>query len=192
MEKVGGGEIHWKCCRWKVKEEISLENNESKALLFTSLPSLSSSSHNLRNATSRRGPPGHYGLWALAFLLLGPLSPPVVTGAKGNNGSHGEGGGGGGDPSSSAAVQEKFDPLGPKVRCEYLPEDFLSCRELVDWKGNKTARDLKGHGCVTVSAFQPQLYKATMIINYYFLSSGEEIGMKKWNTGPECANHFRE
>jgi hypothetical protein len=44
-----------------------------------------------------------------------------------------------------------FEPLGPKVRCDFLPLDFLSCAELVDHKGNKTMRDKLGYGCLTVS-----------------------------------------
>jgi len=44
---------------------------------------------------------------------------------------------------------ETFDPLGPKVKCEYLPMDFLSCLEPKDHRGNKTAKDKDGYGCVT-------------------------------------------
>lgn len=41
-----------------------------------------------------------------------------------------------------------FNPLGPLVKCSFLPDAFIECHPLVDHKGNKTARDLMGHGCV--------------------------------------------
>ncbi|XP_035705970.1 TM2 domain-containing protein 2-like isoform X2 [Folsomia candida] len=48
---------------------------------------------------------------------------------------------------NDSAPDEVFDPLGPKVRCDYLPLDFLHCDDLEDHRGNKTARDNKGYGC---------------------------------------------
>lgn len=67
---------------------------------------------------------------------------PTALGAKNGNGNQ--------NHSQQKEPVEKFDPLGPKVRCEYLPLDFLFCAELVDHKGNKTAQDLLGYGCVKV------------------------------------------
>lgn len=43
-----------------------------------------------------------------------------------------------------------FNPLGPLVRCDYLPMDFLECDPLVDHKGNDTAQKRDGHGCLKV------------------------------------------
>lgn len=51
---------------------------------------------------------------------------------------------------NDSAPDEVFDPLGPKVRCDYLPLDFLHCDDLEDHRGNKTARDNKGYGCTKV------------------------------------------
>lgn len=56
--------------------------------------------------------------------------------------------------SVHAAQQSKekdsseHNPLGPLVKCSFLPLDFLECQEPVDHKGNRTARDEVGHGCV--------------------------------------------
>ncbi|ODM90667.1 TM2 domain-containing protein 2 [Orchesella cincta] len=43
---------------------------------------------------------------------------------------------------------EIFDPTGPKVRCDYLPLDFLECDPLMDHMGNSSAKEVEGHGCV--------------------------------------------
>lgn len=41
-----------------------------------------------------------------------------------------------------------FNPLSPLVKCSFLPMEFLDCKEPVDHKGNKTARDEMGFGCL--------------------------------------------
>ncbi|XP_037028470.1 TM2 domain-containing protein CG11103 [Bradysia coprophila] len=41
-----------------------------------------------------------------------------------------------------------YNPQGPLVKCSFLPIDFLDCKEPIDHKGNKTARDEVGHGCL--------------------------------------------
>lgn len=40
------------------------------------------------------------------------------------------------------------NPLSPKVLCSFVPMEFLECKEPIDHKGNKTARDEMGHGCL--------------------------------------------
>lgn len=42
----------------------------------------------------------------------------------------------------------EYNPLGPLVKCSFLPLEFLDCEEPVDHKGNKTAKEELGHGCV--------------------------------------------
>lgn len=42
----------------------------------------------------------------------------------------------------------KYDPLGPYVKCSFLPLEFLDCDEPIDHKGNSTAKKVIGHGCV--------------------------------------------
>lgn len=41
-----------------------------------------------------------------------------------------------------------WNPLSPLVKCEFVPIEFLDCKDPVDHKGNKTARDELGHGCL--------------------------------------------
>ncbi|CAG9787953.1 unnamed protein product [Diatraea saccharalis] len=43
---------------------------------------------------------------------------------------------------------ETYRPLGPLVKCSFLPLEFLNCDQPIDHKGNQTARDITGHGCV--------------------------------------------
>lgn len=49
---------------------------------------------------------------------------------------------------SSDQRSNLYVPHGPLVKCSFLPFEFLDCEEPVDHKGNKTARDEAGHGCV--------------------------------------------
>ena len=42
------------------------------------------------------------------------------------------------------------DPLSPLVDCASLPREFIECALPVDHKGNQTAKDISGHGCVKV------------------------------------------
>ncbi|XP_073998787.1 TM2 domain-containing protein 2 amaretto [Rhodnius prolixus] len=44
--------------------------------------------------------------------------------------------------------ESQYLPYGPLVKCSFLPFDFIDCEEPVDHKGNKTARDEQGHGCL--------------------------------------------
>lgn len=41
-----------------------------------------------------------------------------------------------------------WNPLSPLVKCSFVPIEFLECKEPVDHKGNRTARDELGHGCL--------------------------------------------
>ncbi len=41
-----------------------------------------------------------------------------------------------------------YNPQSPLVKCSFLPIDFLDCKDPIDHKGNKTARDEVGHGCL--------------------------------------------
>lgn len=41
-----------------------------------------------------------------------------------------------------------FDPLGPLVNCSFLPWEFIDCQDPVDHKGNKTAQQELGYGCI--------------------------------------------
>lgn len=50
--------------------------------------------------------------------------------------------------SASTYGGEVFNPLSPLVKCSFLPIEFLECKDPVDHKGNRTARDEMGHGCL--------------------------------------------
>lgn len=52
------------------------------------------------------------------------------------------------DISLTSPFPQEYNPLGPLVKCSFLPPEFLDCSDPVDHKGNKTARDELGHGCV--------------------------------------------
>lgn len=41
-----------------------------------------------------------------------------------------------------------YDPRSPLVRCEFVPVEFLDCHQPIDHKGNKSARDEMGFGCL--------------------------------------------
>ncbi|XP_055378445.1 TM2 domain-containing protein CG11103 [Condylostylus longicornis] len=43
---------------------------------------------------------------------------------------------------------EGFDPLGPLVKCSFLPDEFVECNEPYDHKGNVSAKNETGYGCV--------------------------------------------
>ncbi|XP_062534218.1 TM2 domain-containing protein CG11103 [Armigeres subalbatus] len=50
--------------------------------------------------------------------------------------------------SSVNQLPQEFHPLGPLVKCSFLPLEFMDCDEPLDHKGNRTAREELGHGCV--------------------------------------------
>lgn len=47
-----------------------------------------------------------------------------------------------------SASGSDYNPLSPLVKCSFVPLEFLTCQEPLDHKGNKTARDELGHGCL--------------------------------------------
>ncbi|XP_026488681.1 TM2 domain-containing protein CG11103 [Vanessa tameamea] len=49
---------------------------------------------------------------------------------------------------SDPYYKEPYRPLGPLVKCSFLPMEFLECDEPVDHKGNETAKKAVKHGCV--------------------------------------------
>ena len=72
---------------------------------------------------------------------------------------------------NSSRDDEKFwDPLGPKVRCDYLPMDFLDCGKLIDHKGNESAKAETGYGCVKVIKFKlkfKDMYESSFSFTVY-------------------------
>ncbi|XP_076300857.1 uncharacterized protein LOC143219010 isoform X2 [Lasioglossum baleicum] len=43
---------------------------------------------------------------------------------------------------------QEYRPEGPLVLCKFLPKEFIECEEPIDHKGNKTAKEETGFGCV--------------------------------------------
>ncbi|XP_018398707.1 PREDICTED: TM2 domain-containing protein CG11103 [Cyphomyrmex costatus] len=50
--------------------------------------------------------------------------------------------------NKSTEPQLEYRPDGPLVMCNFLPKEFVECEDPVDHKGNKTAKDETGFGCV--------------------------------------------
>ncbi|KAI4490070.1 hypothetical protein M0804_004252 [Polistes exclamans] len=50
--------------------------------------------------------------------------------------------------NKSTEPQLEYKPLGPLVLCKFLPKEFIECEDPVDHKGNKTAKEETGFGCV--------------------------------------------
>ncbi|KAL7839228.1 hypothetical protein SRHO_G00258860 [Serrasalmus rhombeus] len=53
--------------------------------------------------------------------------------------------------------QFEYSPPSPVVLCKYLPEEFIYCEEPEDHKGNSTALQEVGHGCLKIGN-QGQVY----------------------------------
>lgn len=53
------------------------------------------------------------------------------------------------DETNNGQCTTATDPFSPLVPCAFLPREFIECNPPVDHKGNQTARDTLGHGCVT-------------------------------------------
>ncbi|XP_078033424.1 TM2 domain-containing protein 2 amaretto [Augochlora pura] len=50
--------------------------------------------------------------------------------------------------NKTADFLQEYRPEGPLVLCKFLPKEFIECEEPVDHKGNKTAKEETGFGCV--------------------------------------------
>ncbi|KAG6447868.1 TM2 domain-containing protein CG11103 [Manduca sexta] len=48
---------------------------------------------------------------------------------------------------SDPYAKEPYQPLGPLVKCSFLPLEFLECDEPIDHKGNTSAKNSTGFGC---------------------------------------------
>ncbi|XP_066156651.1 TM2 domain-containing protein CG11103-like [Euwallacea fornicatus] len=66
--------------------------------------------------------------------------------------------------NNTTTITKKFNPLGPLVQCSYLPWEFIDCDEPIDHKGNKTALDELGYGCVKFGGMQYEDVKRTKVI----------------------------
>ncbi|GAB1866478.1 TM2 domain-containing protein CG11103 [Camponotus japonicus] len=50
--------------------------------------------------------------------------------------------------STNKSNDQDYRPEGPLVLCRFLSKEFIECEDPVDHKGNKTAKDETGIGCV--------------------------------------------
>ncbi|XP_060825710.1 TM2 domain-containing protein CG11103 [Bombus pascuorum] len=50
--------------------------------------------------------------------------------------------------NNTTDFQQEYRPEGPLVMCKFLPKEFIECENPIDHKGNKTAKDETGYGCV--------------------------------------------
>ncbi|XP_071449125.1 TM2 domain-containing protein amaretto isoform X2 [Hetaerina americana] len=62
----------------------------------------------------------------------------------------------GDDTNKTSQVDESLPylPHGPLVQCCFLPLEFLDCDPLIDNKGNKTAKEDTGLGCVKFGGYR--------------------------------------
>ena len=51
-------------------------------------------------------------------------------------------------PSSCPHREQPYDPSSPLLPCSFLPDEFIECDAPVDHRGNRTARDALGYGCL--------------------------------------------
>lgn len=56
-----------------------------------------------------------------------------------------------------------FNPLGPLVKCSFLPWEFISCKDPVDHKGNQTAKEELGYGCVKFGGMRYEEVERTKV-----------------------------
>ncbi|KAK9880183.1 hypothetical protein WA026_010056 [Henosepilachna vigintioctopunctata] len=57
-----------------------------------------------------------------------------------------------------------FNPLGPLVKCSFLPNEFIECQEPVDHKGNESARLELGYGCVKFGGMKYEEVMRTKVL----------------------------
>ncbi|KAF7270846.1 hypothetical protein GWI33_016208 [Rhynchophorus ferrugineus] len=65
---------------------------------------------------------------------------------------------------STSENPQKFNPLGPLVKCSYLSWEFIDCDNPVDHKGNKTAFEDLGYGCLKFGGVRYEDVARTKII----------------------------
>lgn len=67
------------------------------------------------------------------------------------------------EPDSKGS-QTKFDPLGPLVNCSFLSWEFIECLEPIDHKGNKTAKEKQGYGCIKFGGMKYEEVERTKVL----------------------------
>ncbi|XP_049961017.1 TM2 domain-containing protein CG11103 isoform X1 [Schistocerca serialis cubense] len=57
----------------------------------------------------------------------------------------------------------EYNPYGPYVNCSFLPLEFLDCEDLIDHKGNETAKAELGRGCVKFGGYRYEDVEKTVL-----------------------------
>lgn len=84
---------------------------------------------------------------------------------------------------------EFYNHSSPLVKCSFLPTEFIECHPLLDHKGNKTAKDLVGHGCVKFGGSYHQDVEHTKAL-CEALPEIECFGERTfWRDGFPCVKH---
>lgn len=65
--------------------------------------------------------------------------------------------------SDDSYSKEPYRPLGPLVKCSFLPMEFLDCHEPLDHKGNHTAKEAAKHGCVKFGGVRYEQVERTKV-----------------------------
>lgn len=66
-------------------------------------------------------------------------------------------------PTISSESDPQYRPLGPMVKCSFLPLEFLDCDEPIDHKGNQSAKEAIGHGCVKFGGVRYEVVEKTKV-----------------------------
>ncbi|XP_013166047.1 PREDICTED: TM2 domain-containing protein CG11103 [Papilio xuthus] len=59
--------------------------------------------------------------------------------------------------------KEPYRPLGPLVKCNFLPLEFLDCDDPVDHKGNVSAKAAVSHGCLKFGGVRYEKVERTKV-----------------------------
>lgn len=59
---------------------------------------------------------------------------------------------------------EEFRPTSPLVKCSFLSWEFIECQEPVDHKGNKTAKEERGYGCIKFGGMRYEDVEKTQVL----------------------------
>nr|CAG4650633.1 EOG090X0IT6 [Sida crystallina] len=55
-------------------------------------------------------------------------------------------------------------PYGPLVKCSFLPDEFIYCKEPLDLKGNRTLKEELGYGCLKMGGQRYEEVEKTKVI----------------------------
>lgn len=90
----------------------------------------------------------------IVTILLGLIEENIVNCAHNTNK----------DSSSIPQSSIQHNPLSPLVKCSFLPLDFLECESPYDHKGNKTAKEEAGYGCVKFGGVYYEEVEKTKVV----------------------------